>query len=638
MRYKKFRIKNFKGIRDTTINFDRSGKMGVYALVGLNESGKTTILEAIHSFFPDTATSELVGGDEQQGVPIKDRVPRDKISNFTGSVSVTATIEFNEEDKEVFVEKVKDKLKLAIDLEKFDNIIELEKQNDFKLGDYYKSFFSLRTKLMVKSRKQKKFRELTNDEHIEIRDIIYQMSPAISYFPTFVFNFPDRINLTSNQENRGGREWKINRFYTQVFQDILDSEGSGFTIKDSIIRRIRNKEYVIPWENFYSFWSKNSDENKINQVMDRASFIVTDKIFGSWNKIFGEDASGKEIIIGHGISEGEKIDESGALVKTQEHDIYVNFEIKDRTRRFKVNDRSLGFRWFFAFMLFTQFRVAREDSRPVLFLFDEPASNLHAAAQQRLIESFPEITRENATLVYSTHSHYMIEPKWLEQTFIVVNRADTPSDSIIGTISFDDESLDIQSYPYRDFVNKFPDSPNYFQPILDRLEIAPSRFDIQRQSIIMEGKSDYYIVWYFEKLLSEKELPIIPGLGAGTFSSLLSLHIGWGIQSIFVLDSDQQGKLEKDRYEVEFPVEQGVIFLLSEIFGEINEIEDLFDEESREIISVSLGKKDKKLTKKDILRFCQERLASNQIEQLSHFSAERGRTLISSLRKLMKQN
>ena len=104
------------------------------------------------------------------------------------------------------------------------------------------------------------------------------------------------------------------------------------------------------------------------------------------------------------------------ITKTKEHDIFISFQIRDGTRRFNVNDRSLGFRWFFAFMLFTQFRVARVSTRPLLFLFDEPASNLHAAAQQKLIDCFPEIAKGSHALAYTTHSHYMIEPKWLELT------------------------------------------------------------------------------------------------------------------------------------------------------------------------------------------------------------------------------
>jgi hypothetical protein len=41
MRYKSFRIRNFKGIKDTTVGLQTIGGAAVFALVGLNESGKT---------------------------------------------------------------------------------------------------------------------------------------------------------------------------------------------------------------------------------------------------------------------------------------------------------------------------------------------------------------------------------------------------------------------------------------------------------------------------------------------------------------------------------------------------------------------------------------------------------------------
>ena len=131
-----------------------------------------------------------------------------------------------------------------------------------------------------------------------------------------------------------------------------------------------------------------------------------------------------------------------------------------------------------------------------MFLFDEPAANLHAAAEQKLIDSFPEIAQNDHVLSYTTHSHYMIEPKWLEQTFIVTNRADAPLGSLVDEISLDDESLDIKVETYRSFVNSQPQKTSYFQPILDRLDVVPSRFDLKRKSIILEGKSDYYILRY----------------------------------------------------------------------------------------------------------------------------------------------
>ena len=207
--------------------------------------------------------------------------------------------------------------------------------------------------------------------------------------------------------------------------------------------------------------------------MDRASAAVTEVVFGRWNKIFGEDVNGKEVVITYDTYEGQKWVKDTGYVPTHEHDVAIKFQIKDGTRRFDVNDRSLGFRWFFAFMMFTQFRVARESEQATMFVFDEPASNLHAAAQQKLIDSFSGITSDKHVLIYSTHSHYMIEPKWLEQTFIVTNRADSPSESVLDGVSLSDESLDIKATRYRQFVSKYPSQTSYFQPVLDRLQVVP---------------------------------------------------------------------------------------------------------------------------------------------------------------------
>jgi hypothetical protein len=228
-------------------------------------------------------------------------------------------------------------------------------------------------------------------------------------------------------------------------------------------------------------------------------------------------------------------------------------------------------------MLFTQFRVARSRSRPMLFLFDEPAANLHAAAQQRLIESFPEIARGDHMLAYSTHSHYMIEPKWLEQTFIVTNRADAPVGSVLDDISLDDESLDIKVATYRSFVHEHPNQTTYFQPILDRLAVVPSRFDIQRASIVLEGKSDYYVLRYLVSLTGSSELSLLPALGAGTFGALAALHVGWNLNFLFVLDGDRQGRAEKTRYSNDFGISESRLATVDELVAGVNVIEDLLD-------------------------------------------------------------
>lgn len=630
MRYKSFRIANFKGIKDTTVNLQAVAGASVFAFVGLNESGKTTVLEAIHSFCPDDATSELLGGEVSLGVPFKDRVPRHALSDFTGDVSVTAVVSATPSDKQKIAEYLLEKNNINLNINTFPDDVTLQRQQRFENGDFKGNYFSLRTALKIKRPDQRTWREPKNDELKHVRDAVAAFLPVIAYFPTFVFNFPESVFLT----NRGGI---VDQFYRRTFQDILDFDGRGHTIEKDIVRRLRDKKLILPWAAFFPLWSANDEKEKIQHVMDRASAAVTKLVFGRWNKIFREDIRGKEVVITFDISEGEVQDARGTKSKTQEHDLFVRFQIRDGTRRFNVNDRSLGFRWFFSFMLFTQFRVARTSSgsRPILFLFDEPASNLHAAAQQKLIDSFPEIARGEHTLAYSTHSHYLIEPKWLEQTFIVTNRADAPVASVLDEISLDDESLDIKVETYRNFVNFHPGQTTYFQPILDRLEVVPSKFDIKKASIVVEGKSDYYILRYIAKLLEVGDLPLLPGLGAGTFGALAALHVGWNLKFLFVLDGDAAGKGERNRYAKDFGIPPSRLVRIDELLDNVVVIEDIVDANARSFIQTDLSLS-KEPTKDQIRRFFQERLASENVANLGSDFAQKGQQLISKLRERLE--
>lgn len=623
MRYKSFRIQNFKGIKDTVVNFDGVGGASVFAFVGLNESGKTTVLEAIYSFSPDDATDKLVGGNAGVGVPAKKRVPRHEISSFTGDVKVTATVEATDVEVQDVLATILSEDGIHVRFDLTPKELYFERIQRFKDGDFVAPYFTLLNKYEVKDKGRKKWRKPTSAESLNIRSQFYAKTPDIAYFPTFVFDFPEFVFLT----DRGGR---VHEFYRAVFQDILDQDGRGHSVERDIIRRVRSPKHNVPWASFLSLWSNQDDSAKIQQVLDRASAALTKIVIGRWNAIFGDDAAGKEIIVSYEIVEGEVVDGVGAKQKTEEHDVKIKFEIKDGTRRFPINDRSLGFRWFFSFLLFTQFRVARAGSRPILFLFDEPAANLHAAAQQRLIECFPEVGKSPHTLAYSTHSHYMIEPKWLEQTYIVSNRADSPKKSIIDEASLDDDSLDVQVESYRSFVDRHPQSTSYFQPILDRLDVVPSRFDIFKPSVVVEGKSDYYILRYCIELLGYKEFSLIPGLGAGTFGALAALNVGWNLQFIFLLDGDKKGMAEKQRYSESFGVPANSLMTLTEIVPSLTVIEDLLDNDAEEAIKDSLSLFTKP-NKAQLKRFFQEALASGQIRSLGPAFEANARALLDGI-------
>ena len=78
MKITKFDIRNFKGISHTTVNLADDAPGNVVTLIGLNESGKTTILEALSHFVTeDKDTANLVGTVHQKST-LQDIIPKDK--------------------------------------------------------------------------------------------------------------------------------------------------------------------------------------------------------------------------------------------------------------------------------------------------------------------------------------------------------------------------------------------------------------------------------------------------------------------------------------------------------------------------------------------------------------------------------
>ncbi len=230
----------------------------------------------------------------------------------------------------------------------------------------------------------------------------------------------------------------------------------------------------------------------------------------------------------------------------------------------------------------------------------------------------------------------MIEPAWLEQTFVVTNRADTPDGSVIDKASLDDGSLDIKAETYRSFVNKNPNKTSYFQPILDRLQVVPDKFNFDRRSIVVEWKSDYYILRYAAKLLSDDELYFLPGLGAGTLGALIALSTSWNLNYLFVLDSDKAGQRACDKYVRDFAIPNTKITTLNDYLDVVNVIEDLLDEPARLKIK-GLLKIDKAPTKAQIRRFFQESLATNQIEPLGAGFKKNAKTLIEAMKSRLDE-
>jgi ABC-type multidrug transport system ATPase subunit len=581
MRYVSFEIRNFKGVQATSISVP-TGQRRAISLIGLNESGKTTLLEAIYSFSPDRESEPLFANDAL--LPDKtNRIPRDQLFSFNGRISVSATLGFYPSEKEELLKKIGTAIGGSVNPSSLPDLVQVTDWSEYKNSNFVKSGIAWHVSLKVRTGKQQIWRSASSLEWQKAVPILRQAIPSIAYFPTFLSEIPKRVYL------RGHDDDKSNTFYRKVFQDILYQIGHAHTIKSQILDRIDDEEETSLSKLIAAFWG-SPKRGMVQQLIDKAGAILSKVITDRWNEIFKTKPAGREIVINFGLEESE----DGSQVEP-----YIEFAIKDGSNRYNVADRSLGFRWFFCFLLFTQFRAKRQGGSGTLFLFDEPASNLHAKAQEKLLDSFDDVSSAPNALVYSTHSPYMINPVWLDQAFVIENTLVGSELKDIGEMSVTEDS-NILALPYKSYVDKYPDRISHFQPILDRLEVKPSVGELAKKTLLKEGKSDYAII----KGLAEGtklKFNIVPAHGATTLGALIGLLRGWNWPFAVLLDSDKEGAKAATRYKEEFSLERELI-VLGDVSPQLKEIESFLSEADRLKIQGGKGG-DAKPTKKAIYQF-----------------------------------
>ena len=213
----------------------------------------------------------------------------------------------------------------------------------------------------------------------------------------------------------------------------------------------------------------------------------------------------------------------------------------------------------------------------MLFLFDEPASNLHSAAQSLLLESFDELAH-GANVIYTTHSHHLVNPRWLGGCYVVKNAG---LDYMDVDFDFNARNTDISIEPYRVFAVEHPNQSHYYQPILDVLEYRPAAIELVPEMVMLEGKNDYYALEFARySWLSERSISLLPGTGAGNLSNLISLYLGWAREFVVLLDSDTEGSQQRNRYlELFGRTLEGRIFTLGDVrkSWQGKRMEDLFN-------------------------------------------------------------
>ena len=286
MKYIKFEIKNFKGIKELTIDLSKQPFNRIYTFVGLNESGKTTILEAINAImkgFDNIETHKLI--------------PKHLKANFSETISVTTFIKVDNDDNQKILEKFKELgysdyqpiNEFAIQATcVFENSI--PSKDNVTYWDFHP---------MVKLHKSKKYKGLKakDKEWQEIVGYIKSsLMPRIIYYEHFLFDFPSRIYLFGT---------KINDLNNKPYRDILDD----------IIQEI------IPGSNIEKLYNNYTQGGEGNQdifdaISTRLEEFISRLVFESWGKLF--NSSNARVVLRFGIEN-----------ENNNNNFYVEIKIKE---------------------------------------------------------------------------------------------------------------------------------------------------------------------------------------------------------------------------------------------------------------------------------------------------------------------
>jgi predicted ATPase len=541
MRYLKFNIENYKGIKSLDLDLNIQPDHKIYTLIGLNESGKTTILEAINDF-------EVEVPQDQRHLLI----PKNFAGGFTGNIIIKAELEFSTEDKKKIEDFLSSKTS-AKDFITVDKTI-LERKYSFVNSTPTESGRTYVPFVTCKKTAEGNAQELEDVVKQELWTFVKSnLFPEIIFYRDFLSKFPEKIYLQPGNPQE--------KNYFDIIEDVLTSIDASYNVQSSLLDRL----------------SSPTDANRqaLEAVENALGAKISKVVFDAWTKI--QRVSKKEIV-----AKAEQEPGSSRY--------YIKLSVKESHQTYAISERSLGFRWFFTFLLYTEFRKERiKTSGEILFLLDEPASNLHQTAQKSLLGTFQTIVTK-ARLIYTTHSHHLINPLWLNAAYIIKNKGlEYKEDD-----DFNATKTEVEAYKYKQFVSAFPTETSYFQPILDVLQYQPGLLELVPNIVITEGKFDYFTFKYFKEIVfSDNSITynFYPGHGASTLDLPIALYESWGRKYIVVLDSDAGGKTQKIRYIKELSDKEH-IFTFEDIDTSFKNLsaEKLFEDNEKLLISQEFNK------------------------------------------------
>jgi len=330
---------------------------------------------------------------------------------------------------------------------------------------------------------------LGNDFHASARTVIYQRVPTFFYFDNYAV-LPGRIDLKDLEgEDHPG-------------SSPLQTARALLSLANTTVEDLSSDEY---------------EERKAE--LEAVSADLTDEVFEYWQQ---------------NVNLRVQLDVDNKVVPNAPYgplvERYLDIRVENIDHRYTSNfsRRSNGFQWFFSFLAaFTEFESQNKGKRFIVLL-DEPGLSLHGLAQRDLLRFINARLKNAVQVVYTTHSPFMVEADHLDRVRIVEDKGRNVGARVTQEVlDVGEKSL----FPLQTALG-YDASQNLF---------------VGKHNVAVEGPSDLlYLTILSGRLASEGRVAlgdkwtIIPTGGASNLPAFVAL-LGAKTEVTVVMDSGTEG-------------------------------------------------------------------------------------------------
>lgn len=410
MRLQTVDIENYRSIRNCKFDLDPACRV----LVGMNEVGKTNLLKALSLLSANEKTST---GDVRQSLPEEPEITRSWV-DFTFSFSNEEAADLCEQaNKKIYCGSKERPIlafgKSTLTPRKF--FLNESRRAIYRVNVLTNNKFGATWMLdddVTISGDWRKPAKTTPDVKIPGTDISIKTIDAIwlndySSFPEgalqtltpadvkkiindvvvkhLMDNLPEVIHWKYQENNLLPSEISM--------QEFIDDQDTCIPLKHMFeMAGIEDVEKTLT--------AAKENIHRLRNLLDRVALRATKHLHAVW-----DEARNVEIDLA---PHGENIIAS----------------IKDKHNHFDFSVRSDGFKRFITFLLIISARVKTEDLENALILIDEPEIGLHPSGARFLMNELIKISKSNS-IVYSTHSIFMIDRELIDRHYIVSKKKET---------------------------------------------------------------------------------------------------------------------------------------------------------------------------------------------------------------------